>query len=49
MQSWGGAAVCLVAGDPARRTEDVDLVIQVDQRQITADRPDNSIALVFPV
>ncbi|CAI7669381.1 unnamed protein product [Penicillium crustosum] len=33
----GGAAVCLTAPDPSRRTEDVDLVIHVDQRSITAD------------
>src|SRR5436305_2021647 len=33
-----GAAVCLLAYDPARRTEDVDIVIQVDQRMVTADQ-----------
>ncbi|KAI9838251.1 MAG: hypothetical protein M1819_005518 [Sarea resinae] len=34
----GGAAVCLLVQDPSRQTEDVDLVIHVDQRTITADR-----------
>lgn len=34
----GGAAVCLLANDPTRMTEDVDLVIHVDHRRITADR-----------
>ncbi|KAI9759522.1 MAG: hypothetical protein M4579_002281 [Chaenotheca gracillima] len=34
----GGAATCLLTYDPARTTEDVDLVIQVDDRGITADR-----------
>lgn len=34
----GGAATCLLAQDPTRSTEDVDLVIHVDQRMITADR-----------
>ena len=33
----GGAAVCLLTHDPNQRTEDVDLVIHVDQRQTTAD------------
>jgi hypothetical protein len=34
----GGAAVCLLANDPTRITEDVDLVIHVDHRGVTADR-----------
>jgi hypothetical protein len=34
----GGAAVCLTVNNPNRMTEDVDLVIDVDQRMITADR-----------
>ncbi|PWY88212.1 hypothetical protein BO70DRAFT_177611 [Aspergillus heteromorphus CBS 117.55] len=33
----GGAAVCLIANDPTRMTEDVDLVVHVDHRRITAD------------
>ena len=33
----GGAAVCLMAPDPQRATEDIDMVIQVDHRSITAD------------
>lgn len=33
----GGAAVCLTVSNPSRMTEDVDLVIHVDQRMITAD------------
>lgn len=34
----GGAATCLITTDSGRTTEDVDLVIHVDQRMITADR-----------
>jgi predicted nucleotidyltransferase len=34
----GGAAVCIMGNDPQRSTEDVDLVIHVDERNITADR-----------
>ncbi|KAL4982415.1 hypothetical protein BDW68DRAFT_192184 [Aspergillus falconensis] len=34
----GGAATCLLSPDLSRRTEDVDLVIHVDHRMITADR-----------
>ena len=30
----GGVAACLLTNDPARRTEDVDLVIHVDERVI---------------
>jgi hypothetical protein len=33
----GDAAVCLLAPDTMRMTEDVDLVIHLDQRRITAD------------
>jgi hypothetical protein len=42
----GGAAVSLLANDPAR-TEDVDLVIRVDQRMITADRLTTQL-ITFP-
>jgi hypothetical protein len=34
----GGAAICLIINDPNRRTDDVDLVVHVDHRDITADR-----------
>ncbi|KAI7974088.1 hypothetical protein EIK77_002953 [Talaromyces pinophilus] len=34
----GGAAVCLTVNNPERMTENVDLVIHVDQLMITADR-----------
>jgi len=44
----GGAAVCLLAYDPARRTEDVDFVIQVDQRMITADRLTTQLITSYP-
>jgi hypothetical protein len=44
----GGAAVCLLAYDPARRTEDVDFVIQVDQRMITADRLTTLLITSYP-
>ncbi|BCR90306.1 nucleotidyl transferase AbiEii/AbiGii toxin family protein [Aspergillus chevalieri] len=44
----GGAAVCLLTHDPNRRTEDVDLVIHVDQRQITADRLTTQLLTSFP-
>jgi len=44
----GGAAVCLLAQDPARRTEDVDLVIDVDQRMITADRLSTQLLTLYP-
>lgn len=44
----GGAAVCLLTHDPNRRTEDVDLVIHVDQRQITADRLTTRLLTSFP-
>lgn len=44
----GGAAVCLTAPDPSRRTEDVDLVIHVDQRSITADLLTQRLLNSFP-
>ncbi|KGO45942.1 Protein of unknown function DUF1814 [Penicillium expansum] len=44
----GGAAVCLTAPDPSRRTEDVDLVIHVDQRAITADLLTQRLMNSFP-
>lgn len=44
----GGAAVCLIAPDPARMTEDVDLVIHVDQRGITADDLTSLLLRLYP-
>ncbi|KAJ5680177.1 hypothetical protein N7536_011316 [Penicillium majusculum] len=44
----GGAAVCLMAPDPQRATEDVDLVIRVDHRSITADLLTNKLLISFP-
>lgn len=44
----GGAAVCLLTHDANRQTEDVDLVIHVDQRQITADRLTSHLLESFP-
>jgi hypothetical protein len=44
----GGGAVCLLAPNPARMTEDVDLVIHVDQRRITADRLTSQLLNAYP-
>ncbi|KAJ5481481.1 hypothetical protein N7475_000293 [Penicillium sp. IBT 31633x] len=44
----GGAAVYLLTRNPTRWTEDVDLVIHVDQRQITADRLTAQLLTSFP-
>lgn len=44
----GGAATCLLTADLNRRTEDVDLVIHVDHREITADRLTNVLLTSFP-
>ncbi|CAI7589894.1 unnamed protein product [Penicillium glandicola] len=44
----GGAAICLIAPDPQRATEDVDLVIRVDHRSITADMLTNKLLTSFP-
>lgn len=44
----GGAATCLLSSDPSRRTEDVDLVIHVDHRMITADRLTTQLLISFP-
>ncbi|ODH19685.1 hypothetical protein ACO22_06133 [Paracoccidioides brasiliensis] len=44
----GGAATCLLSGDPNRRTEDVDLVIHVDHRKITADNLTTQLLKSFP-
>lgn len=44
----GGAAVCLLAPNPTRMTEDVDLVIHVDQRMITADRLTSQLLNAYP-
>ncbi|KAJ5193236.1 Protein of unknown function DUF1814 [Penicillium cf. viridicatum] len=44
----GGAAACITAPDPSRRTEDVDLVIHVDQRSITADLLTQTLLNSFP-
>lgn len=44
----GGAATCLLAQDPTRSTEDVDLVIHVDQRMITADRLTSKLLTSYP-
>ncbi|EEP82174.1 hypothetical protein UREG_07039 [Uncinocarpus reesii 1704] len=44
----GGAAVCLLAPNPNRKTEDVDLVIHVDQRMITADQLTQRLLEGFP-
>jgi hypothetical protein len=38
MRSWAVRLyVCIMGSDPQRSTEDVDLVIHVDERNITAD------------
>ncbi|KAJ5371917.1 Protein of unknown function DUF1814 [Penicillium concentricum] len=44
----GGAAVCLTAPDPQRATEDIDLVIRVDDRAIAADLLTNKVLASFP-
>ncbi|KAJ5145525.1 Protein of unknown function DUF1814 [Penicillium bovifimosum] len=44
----GGAAACLMAPDPSRRTEDVDLVIHVDEQSITADLLTQKLLDTFP-
>ncbi|EEP75660.1 hypothetical protein UREG_00506 [Uncinocarpus reesii 1704] len=44
----GGAAACLLSGDSTRRTDDVDFVIQVDDRGITADRLTAQLLKSFP-
>lgn len=44
----GGAAVCLTVNNPNRMTEDVDLVIHVDQRMITADRLTTELLTKYP-
>lgn len=44
----GGAAVYLLVRDSTRKTEDVDLVIHVDDRQITADRLTTELLTSFP-
>ncbi|GAM33697.1 hypothetical protein TCE0_013f00793 [Talaromyces pinophilus] len=44
----GGAAVCLLSPDPTRMTEDVDLVIHVDQRRITADNLTTQLLRSYP-
>ncbi|KAI2749829.1 hypothetical protein DTO006G1_9932 [Penicillium roqueforti] len=44
----GGAGVCLMAPDPQRATEDIDMVIQVDHRSITADLLTGILLKSFP-
>lgn len=46
----GGAASCLLSPDPtgSRRTEDIDLVIHVDHRMVTADRLTTQLLTSFP-
>jgi hypothetical protein len=44
----GGAATSLMVQDPNRMTADVNLVIDVDQRQITADRLTNVLLTDYP-
>ncbi|KAK2803380.1 hypothetical protein FQN50_007039 [Emmonsiellopsis sp. PD_5] len=44
----GGAAVCLTVRDPDRMTQDVDLVIHVDERMITADRLTTKLLTEYP-
>ena len=44
----GGAAACLTAPDPSRQTQDVDLVIHVDERAITADLLTQRLLNSFP-
>ncbi|KKZ65625.1 hypothetical protein EMCG_08532 [[Emmonsia] crescens] len=44
----GGAATCLLSGDQTRRTEDIDFVIHVDHRMITADRLTTQLLTFFP-
>ncbi|KAJ8061412.1 hypothetical protein OCU04_009234 [Sclerotinia nivalis] len=39
----GGAATCLLSQDPSRKTTDVDFVIHVDDRGITADLLTNEL------
>ena len=48
MLSWGERQPCLLAQDPTRSTEDVDLVIHVDQRMITADRLTSQLLTSYP-
>lgn len=44
----GGAAACLLTNYPARSTEDVDLVIHLDQRMIKrGGRVENSLFCEF--
>lgn len=45
----GGAAVCLLAPSHKRTTKDVDLVIHVDHRSITADALTTQLLLQFPI
>ena len=45
----GGAAACLLVQDPTRSTGDVDLVIHVDQRMITADRLTSQLLTSYPL
>lgn len=44
----GGAATCLLYPDPTRSTEDVDLVIHVDQCMITTDCLTTQLLTSFP-
>ncbi|CAG8908915.1 unnamed protein product [Penicillium egyptiacum] len=44
----GGAAVCIMAPSPLRATEDVDLVIHVDHRSITAELLTRKLLTSFP-
>ncbi|PGH28094.1 hypothetical protein AJ80_00352 [Polytolypa hystricis UAMH7299] len=44
----GGAAVNLLLNDTSRQTEDMDLVIQVDERGITADRLTMELVKTYP-
>ncbi|EEA26275.1 hypothetical protein PMAA_073510 [Talaromyces marneffei ATCC 18224] len=44
----GGAAICLLAPNPSRMTEDIDLVIHVDERGITADDLTTHLLKIIP-
>jgi len=44
----GGVAVYLLANDPIRIMEDVDLVFRVDHRSITADLLTSQLVNTFP-
>ncbi|PGG95093.1 hypothetical protein AJ79_10267 [Helicocarpus griseus UAMH5409] len=44
----GGAATCLMVSDPARLTEDVDMVIHVDHRMIAAERLTTELLTKYP-